>query len=371
QVPLDIAGCAATDLTPPVSLQAKSIDEEALQEALHLLAQSKQPVILVGGGAKRSGPEICALAERLDAPVIQTTNARGVMFQHPLGVPASPSLASVRNLIESADVVLALGTEFGPTDYDMYATGVWPKMQALIRVDLCAAQLARHPAALPITADVASFVAALQQDLPSGAGSGGEARAAEARRAAQQEIGADYLSQVEILGAMRDVMPGSLMVGDSTQPIYAGNLYYDHDRPGGWFNAATGYGALGYGIPAAIGAAIAEPDVPVICIVGDGGAQFSLPEVMTAVDENLSITFVIWNNQGYREIATSMEDVGVAVVGCDPTPPSFAGTAQSFGIPHVTVGTDAAEISAAVAKNQGQGPRFVEITAPVFVPAKD
>jgi len=372
QIPLDVAGDAATDLSMPAVAEPAPVKAAQLQEAARLLSEAKHPVILAGGGAKRAGEALQALAERLDAPVVQTANGRGLMHQHALGVPASPSLVSVRALIEGADVVLALGTEFGPTDYDMYATGEWPQMQQLIRVDICDQQLSRHPALVPVQADAVAFATDILAALPADcAGTDGEARAGETRAAALQEIGADYRGQVAVLGAMRDAVPGSLMVGDSTQPIYAGNLYYDHDRPGGWFNAATGYGALGYGIPAAIGAAIAAPDTPVICIVGDGGAQFSLPEIMTAVDEKLSITFVIWNNQGYREIATSMEDVGVEVIGCDPTPPSFAGTAQSFGIPHVRVTTDPAEISAAITKNQGQGPRIVEITAPVFAPAKD
>ncbi len=372
QVPLDVAGRAATALTPPVAAQAQDIDATQLQQVVQRLQAAKQPLILVGGGAKRAGEALRALAERLDAPVVQTTNARGLLHQHPLAVPASPSLAAVRQLIAGADVILALGSEFGPTDYDMYATGEMPQMQEVIRVDLCAQQLARHEAALAIRAEAAAFAEALICALPAEtAGVGGAARAAETRDAAQQELGEDYRAQLAILNAMRDAVPGSLMVGDSTQPIYAGNLYYDHDRPGGWFNAATGYGALGYAIPAAIGAAIAAPRARVICIVGDGGAQFSLPEVMTAVDENLPITFVIWNNQGYREIATSMEAVAVAVIGCDPTPPDFAATALSFGIPHVVVANTAAAVATALKATEGQGPSFIEITAPVFAPAQD
>ena len=372
QIPLDIAGSAATGLSAPKVTEAPPVEVAWVQQAARLLAAAKHPVILAGGGAKRAGEALCALAERLDAPVVQTANGRGLMYQHPLGVPASPSLGAVRSLIEGADIVLALGTEFGPTDYDMYAIGNLPQIQHLIRVDICDQQLDRHAAALPIRGEAAGFVAEVLAALPAEcAGSGGKTRAAETRTAAFEEIGADYRGQVAFLEALREAMPGSLMVGDSTQPIYAGNLFYDHDRPGGWFNAATGYGALGYAIPAAIGAAIAVPDTPVICVVGDGGAQFSLPEVMTAVDENLSITFVVWNNQGYREIANSMEAAGVAVIGCEPTPPSFAATAQSFGIPHVTVTTDPVDVVAAIAKNLGQGPRIVEVAAPVFTPTEN
>ncbi|RWH42147.1 MAG: hypothetical protein EOQ81_30960, partial [Mesorhizobium sp.] len=75
----------------------------------------------------------------------------------------------------------------------------------------------------------------------------GEARAAAGREAALAELRPDYLAQLRAVETIRDALPGAIIVGDSTQPIYAANLYYDHDRPGGWFNAATGFGALGYG----------------------------------------------------------------------------------------------------------------------------
>ena len=206
-----------------------------------------------------------------------------------------------------------------------------------------------------------------QKAQPSGAGAD---RAAQARSMAFEALSTEYQAQVRILNAMRDVAPGAILVGDSTQPIYAGNLYYDSDRPHGWFNAATGYGALGYGIPAAIGASIAEPGTRVICITGDGGAQFSLPEIMVAVDENLPITFVIWNNQGYHEIVSSMQDAGVTVVGCDPTPPDFEATAKSFGIPHQHCTADPTAVADALAATARMpGPSMIEIEAPAFRPS--
>lgn len=373
QIPLDVAGeaheASPADCRPPRSAP----DPVLLEEAAARLAGAERPVILAGGGARRDGAALRALAERLDAPVVQTVNARGVMFGHPLGVPASPSLQAVRSLIGDADAVLALGTELGPTDYDMYDTGQMPPLGAMIRVDVCPEQLARHPAEIAIEATAATALEALLGLLPQKpARHGGSERAARTRNAALVEIGPDYRTQVAILEAMRDAVPGALMVGDSTQPIYAGNLYYDHDRAGGWFNAATGFGALGYAIPAAVGAAIADPMARVICLAGDGGAQFSLPEVMAAVDENLPVTFVIWNNSGYREIATSMQDAGVTVVGCDPTPPGFQAAAASFGIPYSRCdATPEAAAEALAAAAHLDGPSILEITAPQFIPAKD
>lgn len=372
QIPFDIAGDEQTGngLGKPPRLPAA--EPTLIAAAARILAGAKRPVILAGGGAKKAGEALRRLAERLDAPVVQTVNARGLLFGHPLSVPVSPSLQAVRNLIGESDAVLAVGTELGPTDYDMYDTGTMPRMAALIRVDICAEQLNRHSAKIAIHGETKQTLTALFEHLlHAGNGMEGPERAKRTRLAALEEIGPDYRAQVEVLNALRDIAPGSIMVGDSTQPIYAGNLYYDHDRAGGWFNAATGYGALGYGIPAAIGASVADPKARVICITGDGGAQFSLPEIMAAVDESLPITFVVWNNHGYREIASSMQNAGIDVIGCDPSPPDFEAAARSFGIPywHCRTPPRAAEAMDSAARHPG--PSMIEIEAPKFVPIKD
>lgn len=363
QIPLDVAGLVAESALTSEDYPHQALDRDLIQQAADRLSAARKVVILAGGGAKTTGEGLQTLAERLDAPVVQTVNARGLMHGHPLTVPASPSLKTVRALIEEADCVLALGTELGPTDYDMYATGDMASMSGLIRVDICPDQLTRHEAAIAIEGRTDQVVSSLLSALPGKSNQrDGMDRAERTRAAAFEEIGSDYRAQVGILAAMRAAVPKALMVGDSTQPIYAGNLYYDHDRPGGWFNAATGYGALGYGIPSAIGAAIADPEASVICIAGDGGAQFSLPEIMAAVDQNLRITFVLWNNHGYGEIATSMEGVGVEVIGCDPTPPDFAATAASFGVPYKRVRQDPTAVAAALAEADAQnGPSILEI----------
>jgi acetolactate synthase-1/2/3 large subunit len=83
---------------------------------------------------------------------------------------------------------------------------------------------------------------------------------------------------------------------------------------------------------------------------------------MAAVDQNLRITFVLWNNHGYGEIATSMEGVGVEVIGCDPTPPDFAATAASFGVPYKRIRQDPIAVAAALTEAIAQnGPAILEI----------
>lgn len=325
EVPMDVAGAeyisqpgVFTNPTYPV------VDPKHLDEAAKLLNEAKKPVILVGGGARNATKLVRELAEKIDAPVVQTINARGIMHGHSLSVYASPSLQAVRDLITESDVVLAIGTELGSTDYDMYATHTMVPLSNLIRIDACPDQLKRQAVDLPLLGDAEQVLQALIKSMPvSGGTKQGGTRTEKTLKHAYEEIGPEMRDLSGLLEAMRDALPNTIMVGDSTQPINAGNLFYDHDRPSGWFNANTGFGSLGFGIPAAIGAAVADPTATVICIAGDGGAQFSLPELMVAKDENIRVIFVIWNNHGYREIETSMEAAGVTVVGCDPTPPDF------------------------------------------------
>ena len=293
------------------------------------------------------------------------------MHGHALTVAASASLQAVRALIHGSDLVLAVGTEFGPTDYDMYGRGNLPLPPDMIRIDIDGAQLARRPAGLRIRADAGEALGgllALLADAGDGAQAGiaraGAARAAAARAAAYGELTPAMQAQLAMLVALRTALPGAIVVGDSTQPVYAGNLVYDHDRPGGWFNAATGFGALGYAPGAAIGAAIAAPDVPVVCLIGDGGLQFSLAELMTARDEGLNVLFVVWNNHGYREIADAMRGAGTVVLGCDPQPPLMEPLAAACRLPFQTVDCTPQAFGAAVrAMAAIAGPKMIEIRA--------
>lgn len=333
EIPLDVMALPAADLRPVAPARPAPVAEAAaLEKAAAMLGAARRPLILAGGGARHADAELRALAERIDAPVVTTANGRGLLHRHPLGVHASPSLRSVRRLMAEADVVLAVGTEFGPTDYDMYADGGFVLPPALIRIDIDQAQLDRRGATVPIRGDSADALAALVRLVEARRGNDGAARADAARQATWNDLEAYMREQVAAVEAIRDALPGALIVGDSTQPVYAANLWYDHDRPGGWFNAATGYGALGFGAPAAIGAALAVPGAPVVCLTGDGGLQFTLAELGSSRDAGAAVIFVVWNNRGYREIETSMRDAGVEPVGVSPAPPDFVAVARAYGM---------------------------------------
>lgn len=364
EVPTDVMKLpytVAADVSAPTD-EKPALDLAAITA---LLKAAKSPVIIAGGGARWAEADLQKLAERLDAPVVETVNGRGLLHGHALCVAASPSLKSVNSLIAGADVVLALGTEFGPTDYGMCGTPCPPEMAQLIRVDISAEQLARHPVDYPICGRVEAVLPGLLAALGEGVSEcNGVSRADAVRYAAFEEIGPDYRAFVGLLGTIQAELPNAILIGDSCQVTYAGNLYYDHDRAGGWFNAATGFGALGFSIPACIGASLADPAAQVVCLVGDGGSQFSSPEIMVAVDEKLPILFIVWNNHGYLEIETSMARAGVDIVGCDPTPPKFDHMAKAFGIPFQSCEMTKDDLAAAIRAMQPlEGPAMIEIKA--------
>lgn len=335
EIPIDVM---SMEIPLPRLFQSRALlpraDLAGVLDLAERCERARNPVILLGGGAVDAAKAVATLAERLDAPVVSTVNARGMLSGHPLSVPASPSLKAVRKLVAEADLVLALGTQMGQTDYDMYADNGFPELDNLVRVDIDAAQLARGPrAAISILSGVGTLVEDLLTEIgEEKTSSGGRERAAAARTAAHAELTDKMRAEISILETIRDTLPGAIIVGDSTQAVYAGNLYFEAGRPHGWFNSATGYGALGYAAPASVGASLAEPDTQIICLTGDGGLQFSLAELGSARDAGARVVFLVWNNDGYREIETYMIEQGIVPEGVKPSAPDFLKIAEAYGI---------------------------------------
>jgi acetolactate synthase-1/2/3 large subunit len=337
EVPIDLMEHSVDAARPvaPGRVAPATPPAEALADAAKLLDAAKTPLILFGGGARAAGAALTALAERLDAPAVMTANARGLMpAGHPLGVSASPSLQAERRLIEAADVVLAIGTEIGPTDYDIYVAGGFTIPGKLVRIDIDPVQITRNRAPdVALVGDAATAVPALLGTLGAERRNrNGAERAAAARHGAMEGLSPAMRGQIAFLAEIRAALPDAVIVGDSTQPVYAGNLYHEADAPSGWFNSATGYGTLGYALPAAIGAKLGAPERPVVCLIGDGGLQFTLAELGSAIDAGTAIVILVWNNRGYGEIKTYMESRGIRPEGVDLTTPDFCAIARAYGL---------------------------------------
>ena len=168
-------------------------------------------------------------------------------------------------------------------------------------------------------------------------------------------------TEIAVIDVIYHALPDCTIVGDSTQAVYAGNLYCDAPRAKSWFNSATGFGALGYAPPASVGAAVADPGKPVVCLVGDGGIQFSLAELGSAADAGADVIFLVWNNDGYQEIESYMVEAGITPEGVRPSAPDFLLAAGAYGVPAVRL-SKAGDLAAALveARKRG-GPSLIEI----------
>jgi acetolactate synthase-1/2/3 large subunit len=369
-IPLDVMKMAADSLdvsawplpTPPAA------SADAVHTAAQWLRDAKRPLIAIGGGAINAAALLATFAETLDAPVINTVNAKGVMpASHSLSVGGSPSNDAVRELLRDADVVLALGTELGETDYDyFYRHDLQADIQhgRLIRVDIDAAQLLRNvKPALAVRSDATQFVMALQRELGLyQAQKNGATRAMVTRDA--QKINSPYAA---FFSALTTALPNAIIVGDSTQATYYAWLHFEATAPRRYFHSCSGFGTLGFAIPAAIGAQLALPNTPVMALIGDGGAQFSIAELASAVEARLPVIFLIWNNAGYREIRQSMNDTGVSPIGVDIYTPNFQLIAQGFGC-EASRARDGVELQSQLRAAVGrQGPTVIEIIESDFL----
>jgi acetolactate synthase-1/2/3 large subunit len=310
---------------------------EAILQAVQMLKAAQRPLVLLGGGTANASAEAISLIEALDAPTACTVNAKGVLPKgHPLALGSNQSLVPVRELVLQSDVVLAIGTELGETDYDGVFDGNFRIESQLIRIDIDVEQLNRNfPADIAILSDARMAMHALRVALGDGAGfnsdSPGAQRAAQVRSQLEEQIPDAWRGQQRVLETLQQTLPELIIAGDSTQPVYSGNFLYESSRPRAWFNSSTGYGTLGYGLPAAIGAKLAAPERPVVALIGDGGIQFTLPELASAIEANAPIIVLLWNNSGYGEIKRYMEDRDIPTIGVDIYTPDFLALAKGFG----------------------------------------
>lgn len=375
EIPLDVLVEDADALlaSVPVSISRAGAAPGAVKQMADLLATARRPLILVGGGAIDARAELTELAERLGAPVALTINAKGLLpARHPLLIGSTQSLVATRALVAEADVVLAIGTELAETDYDITFAGGFEIPGALLRIDIDPDQTVRnYPPHLALVADAGVAARALldeldQRPLAERQADWGPARAARLRTELQGSWDAATRAQTLFLDTVLQTLPEAVFVGDSTQPVYTGNLTFNPEQPRRWFNSSTGYGTLGYALPAAIGAWLGGKDLghgrpAVVCLIGDGGLQFTLPELASAVEARAPVIVLLWNNQGYEEIKKYMLNRAIEPVGVDIYTPDFIGVAKALGCFAQAIDDVPSLRAALLAARERQGPTLIEI----------
>ncbi|HVW52866.1 MAG TPA: 5-guanidino-2-oxopentanoate decarboxylase [Trinickia sp.] len=370
EIPLDVivASASGMDLNA-VSLPSKpSPSVAALAQAAYWLSTARRPLILAGGGALNAAPQLRDVAERLQAPVALTINAKGLLpCGHPLLIGSTQSLPETRALVREADVVLAIGTELGETDYDVVFDGGFSIDGRLIRIDIDAQQLMRNfRPDMAILGDAKQALSGIAQilgtvDSPAPDAAWGAARVAAVRRAISANYDGLARAQGQLIDTIVGALPNVIIAGDSTSPVYVGNFMHDAPAPRSWFNSSTGYGTLGYGLPAAIGARLAAPGRPVVCLIGDGGLQFTMPELASAVEAGVPVIVLLWNNFGYGEIRKYMTAREIAPIGVDIYTPDFIALATGFGCAAISVGDPQSLVAALRQAASRSVPTVIEV----------
>ncbi|MDX8035923.1 thiamine pyrophosphate-binding protein [Lentzea sp. BCCO 10_0856] len=298
-----------------------------LTEAGALIAAAERPLIWAGGGAARSGAgaAIGALAARLQAPIITTYGARGLV-DSPQVVRGPVHAPPVGRLWDDADLVIAIGTDF---DGMMTQNWLQPKPRRLVAVNIDKAEANKnYPADVTIEGDAAAVTAALAA-MVSGKEAVVDVEAVNAEVRALAE--ADSPEAVKLLKALEDT--DATIVADMCIPGYWIGGFHHVTKPRG-LAYPVGWGTLGFGFPAALGAAI---DGRTIAVVGDGGFLFACGDLATLRQENLPLTIVLVDDGGYGMLRYDQQVANHAISGVDLTRPDFAKLAESFGIPAVTI----------------------------------
>ncbi|MFJ9808903.1 thiamine pyrophosphate-binding protein [Streptomyces sp. NPDC101158] len=358
EVPLDLLESAepAGPVRPAPPTGPAAPDPACVRAAADALLGARRPALVLGGGARAAAAECRALAGALGAPVVTTANGKGVVDErHPLSLGVSLHSPAVQKWLADRDVVLAVGTELAESD----VWGPLPSLEGtLIRVDLDPAQMyARPPADLPLVGDARLTLAALLTACRGRARDTADADEADLgalvtdlRTTRDDETRTRDARWVPYLRAMRRVLAeDAVITSDSAQCCYYGAVPHLPVGPEGRYLHPTGFGTLGYALPAAIGAKTACPGRQVVALSGDGGLQFSVQELATAAGSGLPLPVVVFDNGGYGEIREEMAARGDAATGVDLPAVDLPGLARAYGGRGVVVGSPA-ELAAALAE---------------------
>ena len=363
EVPLDL-------LAEPTSLRAEQFahvgggpqpTQSVIDRAGALLNGAQKPMIVAGGGAKGAGAQVRQLVEALDGYLVTTVAGKGLLPEnHPANLGASLQFRTTQQLVAEADVVLAVGTELSETDF--YCGARLEMTGRLIRIDIDAAKLADHYAAdVGIWGDAVASLDALIPNVPWKPRWRSQLGPAITHRTRIEEgFNPVYRNCARALAAVRAALSDDAAVfSDMTQVAYLGNYAFAADRPGTWLHP-SGYGTLGYALPAAIGALVAQPGRPVLALAGDFGFQFTSQELATAVELQLSLPIVVWNNSALGQIRDDMVAGDIPPTGVVGHNPDFLALARAYGAHAERAKGPAALTSAIRAALQRRGPTLIE-----------
>jgi len=304
-------------------------DADRIKDAAALITASKKPMILVGSGAIHAREEILELAEMIDAPVVAFRSGRGIVSNaHELGL----TMAAGYKLWPSTDLMIGIGTRM-----ELSTMFRWPSRPDMksVRIDIDPVEMRRYTPDVAVISDSQSgtreLVAAVRKTGYRKSG-GRRAEIREATAAAQQEI-QKVQPQMAYLNILREVLPQNAIVTDELSQVGFASWYGFPIYEPRTFITSGYQGTLGSGFPTALGAKVANPDRPVVAITGDGGFMFAVAELSTAVQFNIGVVTLVFNNNAYGNVRRDQRTrFDGRVVAADLVNPDFVELAESFGV---------------------------------------
>ena len=343
-----------------ISISFDGPSARQIKRIAQLLQAATKPVIIFGGGARKIGELGRKIAELTQAATFTSSAGRGVVtFDLPLHY-GTLSRPGTQEVIAGADLVLAIGCELSECDLWREPLG---HSCPLVRVDLDPMVLAdRHHVTHPVLADSTVFCEALVDAL---APSVSEWRAEDVLAARAQwraQTDADRPGILPLVEALHEALPrDALIYSDMTQFGYVSLETYLMDLPGAWHHP-SGFGTLGYALPAAIGGKVGAGDRPVVSINGDSGFQYNIQELATAVELNLCLPIIVWDNGKLKEIEDSMVRAQIAPNAVIARNPDFVKLAQAYGANATAPRSLEAFRQAIVDALKANGPTVIHIT---------
>jgi acetolactate synthase-1/2/3 large subunit len=341
------------DAPPP------AVPAEAIAQAARVLAQARRPIVLAGGGALWGGAaaEIRAVAERLGAPVVTSLNAKGIVDERdPLSLGHARS-ARAKEALPHADAMLAVGCRFTEVMTD------WRRMpvpRQLVQIDLDPEQIGmNHPVAVGIVADARAALQALLAALPDrpGAESGDGWSPILPRARAARPARPEWL-----IDTLRASLPEETpLFTDACEMGYRLHTDWTSYGPRRFFYPSN-YITLGWGFPAALGAAVALEGTPVASVSGDGGFLMTAQELATAARYGLRVIAIVHNDSAYGAIKNIQQRAHDGrYLDVDLNNPDLLAFAAAFGVAAARV-HDPDGLRRAVAEALDRpGPTLIEV----------
>ncbi len=346
----------------------ESVSAVDIAAAWQLLASSGKPLLLAGQGALAAADEVRALAERLGAPVLTTPSARGILPEtSPLAMGfdvLKGTLAAANALIEASDLVLVLGAKLGHNGSGGFGLAI-PEAKA-VRVDTSADALAEdYPAAYRLQMDVGAFLerdeARANTRSQWSAAELASARAAISQPSARAEprvAGGEAATFFAALGAA--LSPNARLVTDTGMHQVMARRHFQVPAPRGLLMPSD-FQSMGFGLPAAIAAALVEPSSPVVALIGDGGFRMMGFEIATAVREKIPLTIIVFNDGSLNQIRLQQLAEYGAASGTILGSLGVAAFADAVDAEYVLAATPAELAGIFACGRRGDGVRIVEV----------